>query len=364
MCSPARHPIVGASRYSRYRRSGGVARAGAACAVAAMFAGNGCAARTAEVFPQPEQRIVWPAPPETPRIEWVGRLRSSEDLGAPTEGWEAVATAFRGPRPPIRFASPVAISVSRNGRVAVADVSAPAVHVLDLEERTHLRIGGFDDTPLGAPSGVTWWGDLIVATDAKLARVLVFEPGGRLAFAFGEGVLERPVGIAADESSRRLFVVDGDAHNVKTFDEDGRLLSTIGGPGSAPGQFNFPTNIALRENRLIVADSGNFRVQVLDRKGTPIAVIGREGNAAGTFALPKGVAVSPQGHVYVSDARFENVQVFDQTGNLLLAFGREGRAPGEFWLPAGLTIDRQDRIWVADTGNSRLQVFQYLKGPT
>lgn len=335
------------------------------CAALAITVGTGgCATKKAEVFPAPERRIVWPAPPEAPRIEWVGRLRSSDDLGAATEGWEAVATAFRGPRPPIKFASPVAIAVSKDGRIAVADVSAPAVHILDLDERTHLRIGGFDTTPLGAPAGVAWWGDYVIASDAELGRVLVFEPGGELAFSFGDGVLKRPVGIAADEESRRLFVVDGGAHDVKTFDEDGNLLSTIGGPGSAPGQFNFPTHIAIQGDRLLVADSGNFRVQMLDLAGNPIAVIGREGDAAGTFALPKGVAISPQGHVYVSDARFENVQVFDQAGNLLLAFGREGREPGEFWLPAGITIDERDRIWVADTGNSRLQVFQYLKGPT
>lgn len=361
MCSPNK-ALFAAFAGSCHGRASRFASVCAALAIA--FGTGGCVAREAEVFPAPERRIVWPAPPETPRIQWVGRLRSSDDLGAGTDGWEAVATAFRGPRPPIKFASPVAVAVAPDGRIAVADVSAPALHILDLEQRTHLRIGGFDSTPLGAPSGVAWWGDHIIASDAELGRVLVFEPSGELAYSFGEGVLQRPVGIAADQASRRLFVVDGAAHDVKAFDEDGNLLSTIGGPGSALGQFNFPTHAAIRGDRLIVADSGNFRVQVLDLSGNPIAVIGREGNAAGTFALPKGVAISPQGHVYVSDARFENVQVFDQTGNLLLAFGREGREPGEFWLPAGITIDERDRIWVADTGNSRLQVFQYLKGPT
>ncbi len=323
----------------------------------------GCARPRGMLFPALDRPQLWPAPPSTPRIKLIGTLRDSGDLRAAVSGKEAFASAFRGPRPPIRFSSPHTIAVNATSLLAVADTGASAVHVIDLERRTHTRVTGFLSEKFAAPVGVAWAGDRLFVTDAKRGEVVELDTQGGYVRRFGAAVLRRPVGIAFASGRNELYVVDGDAHTVVRFDLSGRHVATIGRRGSAPGEFNYPSHLCIRGDKLLVSDSGNFRVQLLDLEGRPIRTIGQKGDGAGDFSLPKGVAFDSEGHIYVVDAQFENVQVFDSAGQLLMAFGREGTDLGAFWLPSGLTIDDEDRIWVADTGNRRVQLFSYLRAP-
>lgn len=47
-----------------------------------------------------------------------------------------------------------------------------------------------------------------------------------------------PTGIARVPDGR-LFVVDYNAHHIKTFDASGKFLGVIGRQGQGPGEFNF-----------------------------------------------------------------------------------------------------------------------------
>lgn len=60
--------------------------------------------------------------------------------------------------------------------------------------------------------------------------------------------------IASAKSTHRLVVYDG---------QDGRMLRTVGGKGSAPGQFRRPNGLAVFGDRLFVVERDNHRVQVL-----------------------------------------------------------------------------------------------------
>lgn len=323
--------------------------------------GGGCATPQGELFPAITPARVWPAPPDTARIRLLGAFSDSEDLRAARSGMEVMAAALRGPRPPIRFSGPHGIAVGPAGLLAVADSSGAAVHILDLDRRTHTRVTGTSQAdPFGSPVGVAWAKNRLFVSDAERHEVIVLNQQGRFLRRFGAEILGRPVGVAYVPSRDALYVVDGNQHHIAVFDLDGELRGTIGTRGTAPGEFNYPSHLGVRKDRLLVADSGNFRVQVLDLDGRPLQTIGHVGNAAGDLSLPKGVAFDSDGHVYVVDAHFENVQIFDAKSRLLMAFGEEGSDLGEFSLPAGLAIDDQDRIWVADSGNRRVQVFQYL----
>jgi len=321
----------------------------------------GCSKPEGVLFPQIEPAMVWPGPPEQPRIKLVGTISDSRDLKAAQTSSEILASAFRGPRPPIRFSGPHAVAVRDESVVAIADASGGAVHVIDLNRRTHTMITGFEQEQLESPVGVAWVGQRLFVSDAQRGEIIEFQSDGGFVRRFAKGVLKRPVGIAYAPDPDRLFVVDGDDHRVKVFTLDGTLEKTIGQRGESAGEFNFPSHISIHDDRMAVADAGNFRVQILTLEGEPIGAIGRMGNAAGDLALPKGVAFDREGHVYVVDARFENVQIFNDKGQLLLAFGAEGGGLGQFSLPAGIAIDAGDRIWVADSGNRRVQVFSYLR---
>ena len=332
------------------------------CTVAVLLAG--CARPQGMLFEPIGLTKVWPASPNTPRIKLLGSLADSRDLKAARSGMEGFREVLRGKRRPISLAGPHSVAIGAGGDVAVADGAAGAVHVFNLEERSHILITGWqnanNEERLGVPLGVVWVDGRVYVADAKRHEVIVLDAQGGFHARFGAGDLLRPVGLTYVAQRSQLYVVDGGAHSIKVFDLDGEIVSTIGRQGVGTGEFNLPSHICCAGDRLAVADSGNARVQWLDLDGNHLATVGRKGNGAGDFSLPKGVAVDSEGHLYVVDAQFENVQVFNDTGQLLMAFGVEGREPGEFWLPEGLAVDKQDRIWVADSGNSRIQVFEYM----
>ena len=321
----------------------------------------GCAAPQGELFPRLETGLVFPPPPDIPRIRWLGELRDSGDLKAARSGVEVFQAAMRGPLPPIPFSSPHGLTLREGRYLAVADGTGGVVHLIDLVDRSHRMISGFDKERFGSPMGVVWMGHQLYVTDAARREVIVLHDDGSLAQRFGAQELVRPVGIAFAASINRLFVVDSGAHRIGSFAPNGGDVQWLGERGSGLGQFNFPTHIVVAGDHLWVADTGNFRVQMLNLDGHSLNMFGQKGDAAGDLSLPKGLAVDRGGHVYVVDAHFENVQIFDPEGRLLMAFGEPGVGRGQFSLPAGLTIDEQDRIWVADAGNHRIQVFEYLR---
>jgi len=322
----------------------------------------GCAHPQGELFAPVDPPIVWPRAPETPRIRWVGQISNSSDLKAGVPASEVALGALRGPRPPIQLTAPSGVALLEPDLLAVTEAGAGVVHLIDLKDRTHRLIFGWEGGRFKAPIGVAWADRRLFVTDAAAHTVVELDVQGRVVSHFGEDDLTRPVGIVYVASRDRLYVVDGGAHDIAVFTRAGELVSRIGGPGSEPGRFNYPTYIAWDgKDRLVVSDSGNFRVQWLSLDGQAADEFGAKGDGAGDLSLPKGIALDRDGHVYVVDARFENVQIFEPDGRLLLAFGREGTAAGEFSLPAGLFIDKQDRIWVADSANGRIQVFEYLR---
>ena len=331
------------------------------CLPAAVWLG-GCQSAPKAIFPEVSPPLVWPPPPDVPRIRYVGELRGEESLGVRARGWEAVRAAVGGSRPPGAFSRPCAVAVAGE-RVFVADTGLGVVHLLDLEGRRYLVLRGAPGDPLRVPIDVAIVGaDRLAVVDRGRGALDIFDTAGNWLMTRRWPELAAPVAAAWDVSSGLLWVADGAAHACLGCRDMEQLVQRIGGRGSGPGQLNFPTGIACHPAvGLVVADAMNFRVQVFDGSGAPLAAFGQKGDAAGDFSLPRDVAVDSEGHIYVLDSQFENVQIFDGAGRLLLAFGQGGSGPGEFSLPAGIAIDKQDRIWVADSYNRRVQVFQYLR---
>ena len=352
----------------------GTARFISAMATFAGCAFAGCARPTGSFLTRSEQRLVWPPPPEMPRVEYLGEfagsIRASGD-GSFAKTWNEF---LYGPDHLPSLVTPHAVSMSHDGtRLAVADPNALCVHVLDLERQTYRRIDGSSegDILLRCPVGVAWAGDDLYIVDGELHAILCVAGTDRTLNrsdgTMGSGrivaqdSLQRSAGITYNPVNDRLYVTDSGQHCVLVFDRSGLLLRSFGTRGGGEGQFNYPSQIACAsDGSIVVADSMNFRVQRFSADGEFLGMFGQKGDAAGDFALPKGVAVDAQGSIWVVDAQFENVQAFGSDGRLLMTLGQEGHGPGEFWLPAGVTIDRQQRMWIADSYNRRVQGFQLL----
>ena len=313
--------------------------------------------------------LVWPLPPEQPRIRYLRSYQSADDFNGGKKP-SKFALMLLGPKDAgassDSLVKPYGVAVSRTGKLFVADTASRRAFAFDSDLKTLSFIGDGGAGKLTKPVGVAVDDrDVVFVADATLKRVFGYAPDGALQIAIGhEGELSNPSGLAIDRANHRLYVADASKHQILCYSTlDGSAQLTIGKRGSEEGEFNFPTNLAVDgKGRLYVADTLNFRIQVFDGTGTFVRSFGELGDTPGSLNRPKGVGVDSEGHIYVVDASFNNFQIFDEEGQLLLFVGAGGRNPGEFVLPAGMFIDEQDRIYVADQGNSRVQVFQYLHG--
>ena len=324
---------------------------------------SGCAARPpGEIFPQIDPPVVFPPPPDTARIRYVGSLSTDRDLKPGVSGWQRFKRAVKGPTPARSISAPSGLAVSSAERLYVTDPPLRCLHVFDLAARRYRAIFDAGGIPLSVPADVAVAEGRVYLTDAGRAAIHVYTESGDFVTSWTGLNLTRPVGIAFDEETRRLYVVDAGKHQCVGYSLDGKERVRFGRRGTEPGALNFPTFVTCHPNLgIIVSDSLNFRVQRFDPDGRLTGGFGQKGDAAGDFALPKGVAVDAREYIYVADAHFENIQVFDPEGKLMMAFGGEGQAPGRFWLPAKIVIDAKQRLWIADTYNRRIQVFQLLR---
>lgn len=309
---------------------------------------------------------------EVPRYLYAGELLGEQNFVPPEGKKESglvralrwIVGLFETPDPVV-LQRPQAGVVDEEGRILVTDVSRGGVYVFD-EANGRLDVWEMASglTRFVAPSGIALGpeGRVFVA-DADLRRVFLLDRRGNGIGVLGRDQLERPTGLAWDPEDALLYVADTHAHQIKVFDMTGRLVRTIGERGERPGQFNFPSHLALRHDRLYVSDSMNARVQVisLDGEEGPL-VFGNRGGRLGDFALPKGVAGDSEGNIYVVESYYDHLLIFDRRGQFLLPIGGSGKKTGEFYLPGGVWVDARNRVFVADTFNGRVVIFQFLGG--
>lgn len=312
--------------------------------------------------PGPKDKLgrVWPPPPEPPRFKLVDILRGASDFGRPGV-LDAIGDALTG-RQDHLLLRPQGIAVRGDKQLYVTDIKLRCVHVFNFGSHKSRLIREVAEEPLVSPVGVAVCGELIAVSDSSRKEVFLIKPDGSLVRKITKpGGFKRPTGLAFFAKTKLLYVVDTLACEVYAFDLSGRLVRKFGSRGIDPGQFNYPTYIAVdHAGKIYVTDSLNFRVQVFDPKGRFLMKIGTHGDATGHLGIPKGVAVDSLGRIYIVDSYFSCVQVFDQKGRFLLSLGESGNEPGSFQLPRGLAVGPADKMYVSDSHNNRVQVIQYV----
>lgn len=155
------------------------------------------------------------------------------------------------------------------------------------------------------PAQMLYW-DGIAGTQPFALKVDKF-PGYRPAFA---GIAFTP--------DHRLIVTDPRNHVLAIYDKERQeLLDVIpkretwpGAPGSNPGEFSDPADVAVDDNgNVYVADRGNHRVQMLDPSGTFIGLIDEDYR----FEAPDAVGYA-NGHLCVTDKRRTRCRVYELNG--------------------------------------------------
>lgn len=180
----------------------------------------------------------------------------------------------------------------------------------------------------------------VLALGAGSAQALLVH-----AFSFGTsgsagGDLNSPQGVAVDQSTGDVYVVDAGNFRVEKFAPDSTTQS---------GGFD----LAFGEN--VNTGGGN----VCTTAATCQA--GTADTAAGAFESPSFVAVdnsggSSEGDVYVGDPGDNTISKFDSSGNLITTFGTGGQLSGTgtstFASMDGITIDNSGNLLLIDGNNT------------
>jgi len=151
----------------------------------------------------------------------------------------------------------------KTGDVLVADGSFSHIVVFNPIGKAISAIGRRGTGPgrFRAITFMTSGADGLYVLDRLELPVQVIDWQGNYRYSFGESELLYPNAIAVDKD-QRAFISDRSTNNIQVY-QDGQLIMTFGGGGSAPGRFRLISGLWVNGNLLYVADSLNQRVQVL-----------------------------------------------------------------------------------------------------
>ncbi|MEW8026675.1 MAG: 6-bladed beta-propeller [Candidatus Thiodiazotropha sp.] len=314
---------------------------------------------------------VWPKNGEVPRYAYAGELTGQSNFRTSPDNQPSRTVKFlswivgldpaQGEQSVI-LRRPQGVTVDKQGRIYVSDVSRQAVFVFDpTQGELHVWEWAEKSKRFLSPVGLAIRedGEVLVA-DSELGRVVRLSPEGKPRGVFGNGDLQRPTGVALDRESGLIYVADTRANDIKIYDHQGKLVGKFGNAGDEAGQLNSPTYLTVSDGRVYVTDTLNARIQVFDTQGHWLQLIGERGHYIGNLNRPKGIAVSREGLLYVAESYYDYLLVFDKSGEFLMPIGGPGSQPGEFMLPAGIWLDDHGRVYVSDMLNGRISVFQFL----
>ena len=241
---------------------------------------GGCTAYEPTIYDQQAKGedaiIVWPNPPQTPRIQYIQSISGPSDIGV-RKSWfkKAIDNIFGTETMEDRMLRPYGIFADSE-RIYVTDPGLFLIHVFDMNGRRYSQIKRANEKELLSPIGIVVDNNReIYVSDSLLRRIFIFSEQGKYLREIGApDMFIRPTGIAIDED--RVYIVDTHGHHVLVFSKkDGKFLFSFGKNGSKKGDFNYPTNIFISKEKLIyITDSMNFRVQIFDRDGNFLSTFG------------------------------------------------------------------------------------------
>lgn len=167
-----------------------------------------------------------------------------------------------------------------------------------------------------------------INTNTKVSVIRVGDDGEEEITAFGSygtdpGEFLWPTSIALDKDIN-VYVCDEFLHRITIWNKDGVYISHWGTYGSGNGELNGPSGLAIRDDILFLVDSQNHRVQKFTLDGKYVGQFGRFGDGQGQLNNPWGISLDKDGNVFVADWRNDRIQSFTADGEWLASFGRPG----------------------------------------
>ena len=176
--------------------------------------------------------------------------------------------------------------------------------------------------------------------------------------SYGEdpGQFVWPTALALDDRGN-VYLADEWLNRISIYTGDGEFVRSWGRSGSGNGELDRPAGLAINGDTIFITDSRNHRVQKFSLDGSYIGQFGSFGSGNGELNMPWGIGLDKDGNVYVADWRNDRVQEFTADGEWRASFGQSGPAVGQFNRPNGVAVDAEGDIYVADWLNNRVQVL-------
>src|SRR5262245_19658098 len=143
-----------------------------------------------------------------------------------------------------------------------------------------------------------------------------------------------------------LFVVDKTAR-IQRFSPDGEYQTGWQMPEWKNGK---PTGLCVdKDNRVWAADTHYARVMVFNRDGKEQFRFGSLGEGPGQFTFPTDVAIDRDGYIYVGEyGGNDRINKFSPQHQYILSFADKRSGDGWIERPQGLVFDSEDTLWVTD----------------
>jgi len=168
-------------------------------------------------------------------------------------------------------------------------------------------------------------------------------------FEGGEGPFAEPDGVAVNDSTGDVYVVDRGNDRVEQFDAGGTFLASFNGAAAPTGAFSSPTGVAVDNSSdpldpsagdLYVIDAGHEAIDKFDAAGSYIGQL-TEGAPGSPLGPLEGVAVDANGQVWVYREDREIDSFSDSLSNEFLS-----SRSSPFGTSPGFAVDSEDNLYV------------------
>lgn len=152
-----------------------------------------------------------------------------------------------------------------------------------------------------------------VANDGKICKLS--STGNLEGILSGGGQFYKPHGVAVDNNGN-VFVADMWRPGIKVFSSDGEFINSFGQCINEPDDLCHPHEIKIDKHGNIFVSTGykpNQIIKVFSPSYQYLGSIGKYGLAAGNFQYIGDIAISKEGHLFVSDMDNSRISQFTLT---------------------------------------------------